>query len=125
MRTGGKEKLKEPDCGLSTPPKTDTSRVERQVESNQLLELEDSEERERDLPGYAATTKDLQLKKVYRYWVHANSGTHLHVGIADNKAWQGWWRDIVVMPSRSYKAPSGKVGRHFVGSLVEDVHGVR
>ena len=36
-----------------------------------------------------------------------------------------WWRDLAVMPSRRYDAPSGKVGLRFVGTLGTEMQGVR
>ena len=62
---------------------------------------------------------------VYWDWVHGNPGTHLNGGVADDWVWQAWWRDLVVMPSRRYDAPSGKVGHQFVGMLVAELQGVR
>ena len=75
--------------------------------------------------GCTPTPEDLRLQEVYRDWVHSNPGTHIDGGIEDNKTWQGWWRDLVVMPSRRYKAPSRKDGRRFVVALVRDLHGVQ
>ena len=57
--------------------------------------------------------------------MHSNTDDHLHEGIADDEAWQGCWRELVVMPYRPYDTPSGKVGRRFVVALVEDLRGVR
>ena len=57
--------------------------------------------------------------------MHANAGNHLHRGITDNIVWQGWWRDLAVMPSHCYDAPSGKVGLQFVGDLKSELCGVR
>ena len=57
--------------------------------------------------------------------MHANAGNHLHGGITDNIVWQGWWRDLAVMPSHCYDAPSGKVGLQFVGDLKSELCGVR
>ena len=37
--------------------------------------------------------------------------------------WQGWWRDLAVMPSWRHDAPSGKVGQRFVVALVGDLWG--
>ena len=127
MRTWveGKGKGKVTVCDLSTPPRMDTGWVEQRVESDQLLELEDGEGDEGDLPGYTSTPEDLRLKKVYGDWVYANTGTHLHEGIVDNEAWKGWWRDLMVILSRHYDAPSGKVWIHFIGALVEELRGVR
>ena len=69
------------------------------------------------MPCYTPNPEDLRLREVYRDWVHANPGTHLEGGIGDNVAWQAWWRDLAVMPSRHYDMPSGKVGRRFVRTL--------
>ena len=86
---------------------------------------EDREGERGDIPGYTPTPKDLHLQEVYRDWVHANPGTHLDGGIGDNKMWQGWWRELAVMTSRCYDAPSSKVRRRFVVALVGDLRGVR
>ena len=51
--------------------------------------------------------------------------THLDGGISDDAACQAWWRDLAVMPSRCYDALSRRVGRRFVGTLGEDLRGVR
>ena len=77
------------------------------------------------MPGYVPTPEDLRLWEVYGDWVHGNSGTHLDVGVANDSAWQTWWHDLAVMPSRRYDAPSGKVGRRFVGMLGAELQGVR
>ena len=58
-------------------------------------------------------------------WTHVNPGTHLDGGVVNDLAWQAWWRDLVVMPSRHYDAPSGKVGRWFVRILGAELQGVR
>ena len=78
-----------------------------------------------DEPGYTPTPEDLRLREVYRDWVHAKPGTHLDGGIHENSAWQAWWRDLAVMPSRGYAAPSGRVGRRFAGTLGAELKGVR
>ena len=77
------------------------------------------------MPGYFLTPEDLRLRVVYRDWVHGNPGTHLNGGVANDSAWQAWWRDLAVIPSRRYDAPSGKVGRRFVGMLGAELQGVR
>ena len=77
------------------------------------------------MPGYQPTPEDLRLREVYGDWVHANPGTHLDRGVCDDSAWQAWWRDLAVLPSRRYDAPSGKVGRRFVRTLGEELKGVR
>ena len=76
-------------------------------------------------PGYTPTPEDLRLQEVYRDWSHANPGTHLDDGIGNDTAWKSWWRDLAVMPSRRYDAPSRKVGRRFVDTLRGELHGVR
>ena len=63
-----------------------------------------------DMPRYVPTLEDLRLREVYGDWVHGNLVTHLDGAIKDDSAWQAWWRDLMVMPSRRYDAPSGKVG---------------
>ena len=78
-----------------------------------------------DKLGYIPTLEDLRLQDVYRDWVYANPGTHLDGGIRNDLTWQAWWRDLVVMPSRRYDAPSGRVGRRFVGTLGAELKGVR
>ena len=78
-----------------------------------------------DDPGYTHTPEDLRLQEVYGDWVHANPGTYLDGGIHDNSAWKAWWRDLVVMPSRRYDAPSGRFGRRFVGMMGAELKGVR
>ena len=62
------------------------------------------------MPGYVPTPEDLRLREVYRDWVHNNPGTHLDGSVKDESAWQAWWPDLAVIPSRRYDAPSGKVG---------------
>ena len=75
--------------------------------------------------GYIPTPEDLRLREVYGDWVHGNPGTHLDGGVKEDGLWQGWWRDLAVMPPRRYEAPSGKVGRRFVNALVEELRGIR
>ena len=76
-------------------------------------------------PGYTLTPEDLRLQEVYEDWAHANPVTHLDGGIGDDAAWQVWWRDLTVITSRHYDTPSWKVGRRFVGTLGEQLQGVR
>ena len=77
-----------------------------------------------DEPGYTPTPEDLRLREVYKDWVHSNPGNHLDGGICDDSAWQSWWSDLAVMPSRRYDAPSRIVGRRFVRTLGADLKGV-
>ena len=53
-----------------------------------------------DVPGYAPTPEDLHIWEVYGDWVYGNPGTHLDGGVTKDGLWQGWWRDLAVMPSR-------------------------
>ena len=80
---------------------------------------------EGDEPGYTLNPEDLRLWEVYGDWVHANPGTYLDRGVRDNSECQVWWHDLAVMPSRRYDAPSGKFGCRFVGTLGEELKGVR
>ena len=57
--------------------------------------------------------------------MHANPGTHLDGGIRDNSACQAWWRDLAVISSRRYDAPSQRVGCKFVRTLGVELKGVR
>ena len=74
-------------------------------------------------PGYTPTPEDLRLREVYGDWVHVNHGTHLDGGVRDDLEWQAWWRDLAVMTLRCYDAPSGRVGRRFVGTLGAELKG--
>ena len=71
------------------------------------------------------TPEYLRLREVYGDWLYANPGTHLEGGIRDDSTWQAWWRDLAVMPSRRYDAPSGRVRRRFVRTLGEELKGVQ
>ena len=106
MATGEGEDKSAGDRATTTPP-------------------EDGEGTSGDVPGYQPTPEDLHLREVYGDWVHANPGTHLDGGVRDDSAWQAWWRDLAVMPLRHYDAPSGKVGRRFVGTLGKEMKRVR
>ena len=86
---------------------------------------DDGEGENGDVPGYAPNPEDLRLREVYGDWVHGNPGTHLDGGILEDRMWQGWWRDLAVMPPRQYDAPSGKVGRRFVNVLAMELRGIR
>ena len=75
-----------------------------------------------NVPGYVLTPENLRLREVYGDWFHRNQGTHLDGGVKDDSVWQAWWHDLAVMPLRRYDAPSGMVGRKFVGTLGEEMH---
>ena len=76
------------------------------------------------MPGYVPTQEDLRLREVYEDWVHGNPGTHLDGGVKEDGLWQGWWRDLAVMPPRRYEAPIGTGGRRFVNALAEELRGI-
>ena len=57
--------------------------------------------------------------------MHTNAGNNINGGISDEVVWQRWCRDLSVMPSRHYDAPSGKIGSRFVRALNTDLRRVR
>ena len=61
---------------------------------------------------------------VYQDWVHQNPGDHLDGGIAEDIKWKAWWEKIVCIPTQRYDAPSGKVGKRFVGILSVELDGI-
>ena len=101
-----------------------TSRVERRLGGDHTPEPADGDRERGDFPGNTPIPEDLRLQEVYGDWVHANPDTHLDGGIRYSEMWQGWWYDLVVMPSWHYDAPSGKVGQRFVEALVGELRGV-
>ena len=50
---------------------------------------------------------------------------HLDGGVRDDSAWQAWWHNLAVMPSRRYDTLSGRVGHRFVGTLGVELKGMR
>ena len=64
------------------------------------------------------------LYGVYQDWVHQIPGEHLDVGIAEDSWWQAQWEKLVCFPTQHYGAPSGKVGKRFVGILSVELDGV-
>ena len=56
--------------------------------------------------------------------MHQNPGKHLDVGIAEDSKWQARWKKLVCLPTQRYDAPSGKVGKIFVGILSVELDGV-
>ena len=102
-----------------------TRESKRRGDANVTGDTADGEGESGDVTGYVPTPEDLRLQEVHGDWVHGNPGTHLNRGVRNESAWQAWWRDLAVMPSRRYDAPSGKVGRRFVGTLGVEIQGVR
>ena len=87
--------------------------------------LEEGEGGSGNVPGYVPTLEHLRFWEVYGDWVHGNPGRHLDGGVANDSAWQAWWRDLAFMSSRRYVALSGKVGCRFVRMLGSKMQGVR
>ena len=54
---------------------------------------------------------------LYKDWVHQNPGYHLDERIAEDSKWQAQWEKLACMLNQLYDAPSGKVGKRFVGIL--------
>ena len=109
----------------SPPQQTTTNGAELREGGGQTTAPADIEGNKGDEPGYTPTPEDLRLLEVYGDWVHAKPGTHLNGDIGDNAAWQAWWHDREVTPSRRYDAPSRKVRRRFVETLGGDLRGVQ
>ena len=109
----------------SIPPRSGTGESERRGDADATGDTANGEGESGDVPGYVPTPEDLRLREVYGDWVHRNPCTHLDGGVKDDSAWQAWWHDLSVMPSRRYDAPSGKVGRRFIGMLGVEMQGVR
>ena len=121
----GKEKATGQSNAPPLPPRLGTSKKERRLVENASREKTDGEGESGDEPRYIPTPEDLHLQEVYGDWVHRNPGTHLDSGIADGGKWQGWWRDLSVIPPLHYEAPCGKVGRQYVNAFVKELQGVR
>ena len=60
------------------PTWTETGKAGRRGGTDSQLEPQDGKGEEGDFPGNTPTPEDLELKEVYRGWVHANAGDHLH-----------------------------------------------
>ena len=57
--------------------------------------------------------------------MHQNPGYHLDGGIAEDSKWKTGWKRFVCFPTQRYDAPSGKVGKRFVGLLSAELYGIR
>ena len=73
--------------------------------------------REGDLPDNHLLSANYMLYGFYQDWVHQNPGDHLDGGIVEGSKLQAQWEKLVCMPTQRYDAPSGKVGKIFVGIL--------
>ena len=82
----------------STKRKGTEAPAKRKVVADVTEETTEGEGARGDVPGYVATPEDLCLWEVYGDWVHGNPGTHLDGGVKEDGLWQGWWRDLAVMP---------------------------
>ena len=78
-----------------------------------------------DLPGYLPTAADSLLAIAYGDHVHANDGTHLSGGIANDRHWQNHWKRLRQLSSTRYTVPKGKEGRRFLTVLIDEFRGVR
>ena len=79
-------------------PQQSTGAIEKGGDNDVPINTADGEGESGDVPGYILTPEDLRLREAYGDWVHGNPGTHLDGGVVDNGTWQGWWRDLAVMP---------------------------
>jgi hypothetical protein len=77
-----------------------------------------------NLPGATILPVDLKLMKVYGDYIHQNDGLHLDGGVKEDGAWQEQWRQLIVLPSQRYNAPSGAMGRRFVHILTAELEGI-
>lgn len=78
-----------------------------------------------DLPCYMPTETDELFDTVYGDHVHDNDGSHLHGGVADDIEWQKRWHRLVVLPSKLYELPKGKVAHEFIEELCTLLEGMR
>ena len=85
----------------------------------------DSEGDAGGLPNYVPTGGDRRIQVVYRDWVHSKYRSHLSGDIADDQEWNTRWENLVVVTTRWYDAPIGRVGRRFVHALAAELTGVR
>ena len=77
--------------------------------------------REGDLPDVRLLGANYMIYGDYQDWVHQNPGDHLGGGIEEDSKWKAWWKKLVCMPTQRSDAPSGKVGKIFVGILSVEI----
>ena len=78
-----------------------------------------------DLSDICLFGADYMLYGIYQNWVHQNPGYRLDGRIAEDSKWQARWKKLVCLPTQRYDAPSGKVGKRFVGIVSVELDGVR
>jgi hypothetical protein len=78
-----------------------------------------------DLPDMKLSDADKLMDKVYEDYVNLNPRTHLRRDIPYNEMWQDYWWWVIVLPSQTYDAPSGAVGRHFNEMLTDLLVGIK
>ena len=88
------------DEATTTKRKGTNTQAQRRGAAYETAKPEEGEGERGDVPGYVLTPEDLRLREVYGYWVHGTPGTHLDRGVKEDGLWQGWWRDLAVMPPR-------------------------
>ena len=108
----------------TTKQKGTEAQARRKGAAEEKEETEEVEGERGDMPGYVPTPEDLRLWEVYRDWVHGNPGTHLDGGVKEDRLWQGWWRDLAVMPipirsaeREGWEALRERLGGRTVGDL--------
>ncbi len=78
-----------------------------------------------DLEGYVLSEVDQKMDAVYGDHVHNNDGTHLHGDITDDPKWQLYWKKLVILPSKLYDLPKGKVAHDFLEELCALFEGIQ
>ena len=64
-----------------------------------------------------------KLEAAYDAALHHNDVTQLDGVIANDKIWQAYWPEIVVLPPQRYDVPAGRVSRIFINTFLEGVEG--
>ena len=98
-RTKGRDR-KEKVGDQHPPPRMETSKRGKRGWINTRPEPHDGKGEEGEFSGYTLTTEDLQLKEVYRDWVHVNVSDHLHKGNCGRRGVSG-----VVVRSQNHAIP--------------------
>jgi hypothetical protein len=106
-----------------TPEPEEEGREEQEIEEEEA-EAEESKQNG-DLPDYILTDADRMMDGVYGDHIHQNDGSHLTGGVSDDIDWQGYWRRLIVFPSKAYDVPSGAAGKRFVRMVASMLNGVK
>ena len=65
-----------------------------------------------------------KLEAAYGAALHHNDATQFDGGIANDKPWQAYWREIFALLPQRYDVPVGRVGRIFINALAKELEGV-